>query len=228
LLSGALLASPFVSAFAGLPPQRTGSPEEYVAYIDKAHGERFDLYSWGDDSIGGFVFNLMRNGFLPFLQKDFSEERLRESDLLVVMGPTGDFSQSEIAAIDRFVRDGKVLLVNMGYIQYKTAPSLMDHFGFSLRNVPLGKVETEGLGRPVRFYDAYPIESSGADTTVVCKGHGFPIAVMKSWGAGRVVALGDTRFFQNKNLEHREEYIEENVMFLRQLFVKLYWEVFAG
>lgn len=228
LFSLALLASPAVSALTGPPPRGAGTAAEAVAYIDKAHGERFDLYSWGDDSIGGFVYNLMRNGFLPFLHRHFSEGRLDESDLLFVMGPTRDFSPDEIRSVDRFVREGNVLLVNMGYIQYKVAPSLMRHFGFSISNIPLGRVETEGLGKPVRFYDAYPVECAGSDTTVVCEGYGYPIAISKRYGEGRVIAMGDTRFFQNKNLEHRDKYIEENVMFLRQLLLKLDQEVFAG
>lgn len=227
LLTLTLLTAPLVGAFTGHPPPRTGEAEEEVAYIDKAHGERFDLYSWGEDSIGGLVYNLMRNGYLPFLQKRFDEKRLEESDLMLVMGPTRDFSPAEVRAVDGFVSGGNVLLVSMGYKQYKLAPSLMEHFGLTVRNTPLGPVETEGLGGPVRFYDAYPVESDDPDTTVVCEGYGFPLAVAKDWGDGRVVALGDTRFLQNKNLEGRETYIEENVMFLRRLASKLDREVHA-
>jgi hypothetical protein len=117
--------------------------------------------------------------------------------------------------------------MNMGYAQYKLVPSLWEGFGFKARNIPLGPVETEGLGGPVGFYDAYPVESESADTTVVCKGYNYPIAVTKDWGDGRVVVIGDTRFFQNKNLEGRETYIEENVMFLMRLSNKLAREVHA-
>lgn len=227
LLSLTLLAAPLVGGLAGQPTEMSGSPGERVAFIDKSHGERFDLYSWADDSIGGMTYNLMRNGFLPFTHKRFDAERLAESDLLVVMGPTRDFSPGETRMIDRFVKDGNVLIVNMGYKQYKLAPSLMAHFGFTVTNTPLGPVETSGLGGPVKFYDAYPVGSDSPDTTVLCEGFGFPIAVTRDWGDGRVVALGDTRFFQNKNLEGRDEYFEENVMFLRRLVSMLDREVYS-
>jgi hypothetical protein len=221
----ALLASPLVASFSGLPPSRSGAADEKIAYIEKAHGERFDLNAWNEDSIGGFTYNLMRNGYFPFLQREFSTDRLDESDLLFVSGACRDFSAEEIEAIDRFVRAGSILLVSAGRAQYKMAPALMEHFGFSVENVPLGPVETVGLGRPVRFYDAYPLACTEQDTTVLCEGYGYPVAVIRKVGAGRVVAMGDTRFFQNKNIEHRDEYIEENIYFLKGLFEKLDREV---
>lgn len=223
-----LLASPLVTAFTGSPPARSGTPEELVAYIDKAHGEWFDLNSWNKDSIGGLSYNLMRNGFLPFVLREFSGERLRESDLMLVSAPTRNLSNLEIEFIDGFVKSGAVLIVNMGYEQYKMAPALLNHFGFSLRNVPLGRLETEGLGVPVRFYDAYPLDCGSSDTTVVSRGYGYPVAVILNHGEGRVVAMGDSRFFQNKNLEDRDEYIEENVMFLKELLGALKQEVPGG
>ncbi len=228
LFSLSLMASPLVTAFTGAPPARYGTPEELVAYVDKAHGEWFDLNSWNKDSIGGLSYNLMRNGFLPFVLREFSKERLMESDLMLVSAPTRNLSDLEIEFIDSFVKSGSVLIVNMGYEQYKTAPALLNHFGFSLRNVPLGRLETEGLGVPVRFYDAYPLNSGSSDTTVVSRGYGYPVAVILNHGEGRVVAIGDSRFFQNKNLEDRDEYIEENVMFLKELLGALKQEVLGG
>jgi hypothetical protein len=59
----------------------------------------------------------------------------------------------------------------------------------------------------------------------VGRGYDYPVAVMRDHGKGRVVAMGDSRFFQNKNLEDRDEYIEENVMFLRELLGMLGREV---
>jgi hypothetical protein len=227
LLSLSLLAAPLTVARTGWPPPMTGTDGEKVAYVDKSHCELFDLNSWNKDSIGGLVYNLMRNGFFPFVHRRFSEDRLAESDLLLVSGPTRDFSATEIDAIDKFVRSGKVLLVSMGNTQYRTAPSLLDHFDLSVRNLPLGRLETGGLGGPVRFYDAYPLECAAGDTAVICEGYGYPVAVMRAVGEGRVVAMGDSRFFQNKNLEDRDEYIEENIMFLKRLFDKLDREVLS-
>ncbi len=225
LLSLSLLASPLTVVRTGWPPQMTGAADEKVAYVDKSHCDLFDLNSWNKDSIGGLNYNLMRNGYFPFVHRRFSEARLAESDLMLVSGPSRDFSPSEIEAIDRFVRTGKVLLVAMGYTQYKIAPSLLDHFGFSVRNLPLGRLETAGLNGAVRFYDAYPLECAAADTAVICEGYGYPVAVMRGMGDGRVIAMGDSRFFQNKNLEDRDEYIEENIMFFKRLCEKLDSEV---
>ncbi len=225
LLSMTILASPLSVAFTGQPPPRSGDPEEKVAYIDKAHVEWFDLNSWNKESIGGLTYNLMRNGFLAFVQRRFSEPRLDESDIMIASGPTRDFSPGEIEAIDRFVRSGNVLIASTGYSHYEIAPSLLGNFGFSVRNVPLGRLYTEGLGRPVRFYDAYPVDCAGPDTSVVCEGYGYPVAVMREVGEGRVLVMGDSRFFQNKNLEDRSEFVEENIMFVKALLEKLDREV---
>lgn len=49
-------------------------PEGKIAYIDLAHLERFEIY--GNHGIWSLTYNLMRNGYLPYIERQFSVELL--------------------------------------------------------------------------------------------------------------------------------------------------------
>ena len=200
--------------------QRGENEEELkaeVAYIDYSHIGRFDLMSWEDDSIGGLSNNLLRNGFMPFLLRDFSKEKLASAKLLVLIAPTKPFQKKEISEIETFVDRGGTLVISVGWEESEAVAPLLESMGFYIDSVPLGPVDLKRGEYDVNFPEAWPIICGNAETKIFAQQWGAPVAVVKKHGEGKIIAIGDSHFLLNNNLEGNEEYSLGNIILFRDM-----------
>ncbi|MFC1969310.1 DUF4350 domain-containing protein [Chloroflexota bacterium] len=199
----------------GAEPEEETKAE--VAYIDYSHTGRFDLMYWEDDSIGGLSNNLLRNGFMPFLLRDFSKEKLSQAKLLVLIAPAKPFQKREIGEIKAFVERGGTLLISVGWEEEQAIAPLLESMGLYLDNIPLGPVELKRGNHTVRFREAWPIFYRDGGTKAVVQQWNYPIVTEQVHGKGRIIAIGDSYFLLNQNLEGIEEYSLGNIFLLRDI-----------
>ena len=69
----------------------------------------------------------------------------------------------------------------------------------------------------VRFVESWPVISTDGKGKVIAAYQKLPVIMEKPYGKGKVVMIGDSSFFWNKNLEMEESHIQENVEFLKWL-----------
>lgn len=190
-----------------------------IAYINASRGERFSPESWNENAILGLHLNLMRNGYLSLTMRSFKKAYLEHAKLLVLVAPSAPFTRKEIGWIDDFVQRGGVLMLSVGWEERDASLPLMDHFGFSLEHLPLSQFMSiiPSANQRVRLYESWPIVSSSGDAEVVAAYQATPVIMQKRHGRGKVVMIGDSSFFWNKNLEMEESHVRENVEFLKWL-----------
>ena len=215
----------------------------HLAYVDSSHLEAYSPESLRDDGIMGLEYTLMRNGFLTLSLSDFHAEALDRAALLVSIAPSRPFSASEREAVKRFVENGGVFIVTSGYDQSEAVAPLLKEFGLRVGSPtgpgveprPLGHfkspyVNIQGRMHYVRFHAAWPVAADDSapgprggklePAQVLAYGGGdVPVILMRPWGKGKVVLVGDTCFAMNKNLEHVDgspfEGMRENADFWR-------------
>lgn len=201
-----------------------------VAYIDYSHNERFDLMSWEDDSIGGLKNNLMRNGLYPFLLSEFDKDKLQEARVLIIIAPTKPFAEHEVEVLKDFIKRGGNVILSVGWEEKEASMPILASFSLDVDNVPLAWCEYEYKKyfkskkyktRKIQFREAWPlIFDSSRDVKVICKPMGYPVMVTKSYGAGRITVIGDSKFLLNENLEGDEKYYVPNMFLLRDLLLE--------
>jgi hypothetical protein len=72
----------------------------------------------------------------------------------------------------------------------------------------------------VRFHAAWPVFYGDLDTKISTYGKGdLPVILLRKFGKGKIVVIGDTGFVLNKNMEHEGgepfEGLRENAHFWR-------------
>jgi hypothetical protein len=232
-LAGMLVAS---TAFAALdrpdvlsPPdwrrvrsvQASGGSEEAhfdrdLAIVDRSHGGRFDLRAWYDNSIGGLLLNLMRNGFFPVITETFPVGELARADLLVLLSPMRSYSGAERREIRRFVERGGRLLVSVGYEEFDGSRGLLDDYGFSVLGVPLAHFRTGEAREDLVFQEAWAL-APPEEASVIVTQWGEPVVAKRRVGKGEVIVVADSYFLLNRNLEGRERHFLGNIEFFRKL-----------
>ncbi|UCH82588.1 MAG: hypothetical protein JSW50_08860, partial [Candidatus Latescibacterota bacterium] len=195
-----------------------------VAVVDVSHGGHFTLRAWKDMSIGGLQLNLARNGYFPLIRDEFPFDDLAAgAELLVLVAPTRRYSKKEIDAVENYVDSGGRLIASVGFEELDGSNKLLERFGLSVANIPLGRFEiplpSDTLG--VLVHEGWPVEFDNTGTPrVLLSNWELPFAVAKSHGQGEVVLIGDSSFFHDVNLETLDHYFAGNVAFLRQLTEK--------
>jgi len=186
------------------------------AVVDVSHFEQAVLQK-SPEALDGLVVNLLRNGYTPFLMREFDAGFLGGSNILVTPTPLAPFSSSELDEIERYVEDGGLLIVTSGNERRVGAEDLLERFGMSVGAVPLGQA-TSTLGpETMHFWSAWPVECDSADVEVVADVWDYPVILYRARGEGGVLAVGDGSFLLNKNLEDVYEYNAHNISFLRAL-----------
>ena len=95
---------------------------------------------------------------------------------------------------------------------------LLTRFGLHMRNIPLGQTGGTAFADSVQLADGYPIEGDGPDIEPIIECFGYTPARIVRRGKGGLVAIGDSQFFYNKNLEGQDNFVVmENVDFIRNL-----------
>jgi hypothetical protein len=186
-----------------------------VAYVDSSHLEAYSGESWRPDGVGGLILTLMRNGYLAFSLSEISAEQLALADLFISIAPSRSFSEKERDAVRNFVMNGGDVIIMVGMDKAGPGRSLLSMFGFTigserpdiLEPTPLGYFKSPYLSSGVqqvfvRFHAAWAVYCNDPQARVIAYGHNDqPVIVMRKFGAGKVVVIGDTCFAMNKNLE---------------------------
>jgi hypothetical protein len=226
-------------AKANLLPDGRRSKPNNLAYIDASHVETYSGESWRPDGIGGLALTLMRNGYLALDLPEFTSKRLERAGLLISIAPTRAFTPAEVEMVKAFVSNGGTFLLTTGYEQRAPCLPLLEAFqlrmgppqGGSLEPEPLGHfkspyLESEGKRVYVRFHAAWPVACSDPNAQVMAYGRdNRPVIIMRRFGAGRVLLIGDPHFATNMNLEYENgapfEGLRENADFWRWLLTML-------
>jgi hypothetical protein len=194
-----------------------------IAYIDESHIPIASEESGRDDGLMGLQMNLMRNGLLPFQLHDFDSRILGGSRLLVLVAPARRFSRRDIETIQRYLVDGGTVILTVGFEEVYASEPLLKAFDIEIENLPLGyfKVDAPVLGVDAMFYEGWPVYDHSREAEMICAHGDFPLIVVKRYGDGRLVVIGDSNFLLNKNLEGEKDYNEVNINFLKALLVHL-------
>jgi len=215
----------------------------FVAYIDASHLEAYSPEALRDDGLMGLEYTLMRSGFLTLALSDFQPDALQKASLLVSVAPSRPFSVAEREAVRDFVEGGGIFICTAGYDQCEAAAPLLKDFGLGVGVAgkdlqeprPLGHFKSryfnnKGKMHFVRFHAAWGVWADNSvpgprggkleEAQVVAYGSGdVPVILMRPWGKGKAVLVGDTCFAMNKNLEHVDgspfEGMRENADFWR-------------
>jgi hypothetical protein len=212
-----------------------------IAYIDASHMEAYQSDSQIEQGVNRgvaeFARTLMRQGYLPLLAPDITPERLERCGLFVSIGPAREFSPAEREAVKQFVHGGGTFLCMVGAEQSRPIAPLLAEFGFEVPHspVPPGEdaKEPKPLGafrqifpdgdknRYVQFYAGWPVECdpTGVDKWVVWSDgkNDLPVVVSRAEGAGAYVAIGDTHFAANENMQNADGTVADNIRFWRWL-----------
>jgi len=192
-----------------------------IAWIDASHLERFSINNiWADQGFGGLAHNLMRNGYSPLMMKDWDTRALNRGAVLILIGPSKPLSPSEVKAVRRFVESGGHLILAAGWEDLSGSTDLWEEFGLRVEQRPLGRVLVKQPRGDVRLYKGWSMKAVHGDPEVLCSPWGYPAIVRLRIGKGSVVAIADTQFLLNRNLEGTERYYPENVGFLYRLFTQ--------
>ncbi len=198
-----------------IPPDGRYKSPNNLAYVDSSHLEAYSGESWRADGVGGLMLTLMRNDYLALSLEEFSAKHLALADLFISIAPSQSFSRKEQKAIKDFVMNGGNFIITAGKDDMGPCSSLLSQFGFSigssgtdkLEPTPFGYFKSPYLGSGdkqvfVRFYAAWPVYCNDPQARVIAYGRdNVPVIIMRNFGKGKVVVIGDTCFAMNKNLE---------------------------
>jgi len=214
--AGSLLLATTITYSAGqiFPDGRSKSPNN-LAYIDASHVEAYNGEGWRLDGVGGLALTLMRNGYLTLSLPQFTAPRLERAALLISIAPSREFSKAERAILKDFVNQGGTFILTVGQDEAMASRSILSDFGFTIGTINRTAPQDEAMGHfkspylrsedkqvYVRFHAAWPIHCTDPQAQVIAYGKGnLPIIILRRFGAGKVVVIGDTCFAMNKNLE---------------------------
>jgi len=159
----------------------------------------------------------MRQNYFPVVATHFSSDLLRQSKLSFLVAPAKRFTARESSAYEEFVRCGGELFICVGYEDASACRDLLARFGLQLRNLPLGSLGPDSNDVKIYFLNAWPVVAGPGETEVLCRQGEYALIVSRRCGQGRVVLIGDSGFFLNRNLEMAESFNPENIQFFRQL-----------
>ena len=139
------------------------------------------------------------------------------------------FSDKEIEALSSFVKKGGGLLLVEGSRKWATSNALWERFGLYKDRYPLSvnKPLLSPVGLPLRLrygnfraqFIHHPVTEGISTINMVnpCRVQGglpvafidgIPVINFKEFGSGRIVAIGDDRFFANYITEFNEKVID--------------------
>lgn len=189
-----------------------------LALVDDAHGQLFDGMGWEDRSTGGLQFNLLRNGYIGYFASSTADLDRYDPALYVLFAPTKPVSARTIDRLEQYVESGGWVIVSAGWNLEPNVHDLLDRFGLQMRNIPLGETGGQAFADTVRMADGYPIVGDGPGIEPIVNCLGMTPARMVRRGDGGLVAIGDSQFFYNKNLEGQNDFVVmENIQFIRNL-----------
>ncbi len=206
-----------VSVLRWRTPPSTHQLPAGEALIDLSHLSRCDQDMWQPEGFGGLLQNLMRKQYMPVVADRFVPAAIGRSKLVFVLAPARKYRATEIAVLDGFVRQGGQLFLSVGYEELQGCSALLQHFGLAVRNLPLGRVGPDANTAKAWFMSAWPVVSHAPQAEVLSRSGDYPLMISVPWEKGRVVLVGDSGFFLNRNLEMPFDFNPENIAFLEKV-----------
>jgi hypothetical protein len=201
-----------------------------IVSIDASHGERFTLESFTDESVNGLIVNLHRNNFLPVLLRDFSEEKISASKMLIFIAPTSAFTGDEVAFLKQYMTNGGFIILATGYEDKDASLPLLQTFDVDIEQTPLGPVpyvegNTTLYQNEPRFVDSWPLSFTMNQTTsyynFTWADITYHLVVFIKHGTGGLLVIGDCQYLLDKNIESIYDYWPGNILFLKYLLNEL-------
>lgn len=199
-----------------------------IAYIDITHDEFFNKRPFKVDSLTGTITNIMRNDYLPILLRDFSEEEIKNSELLIFNSPTKIINDEEIKILKEYMYEGGYVILASGFNEKNSCINFLKEFGLDVYDFPLGPVPytednpEEYLEQP-RFVDSWVINMENAANTksfynITIDGYKYNLVTFSNYGSGGLIFICDSQFLYDKNIESLDELWPGNIQFLRNIF----------
>ena len=198
-----------------------------LVYIDASHVERFDLEPYRDNSLTGTILNLMRNNYLPLLLRDFSKDKIENSEMLIFNAPTKTFSNDEVDFIEQYIYNGGLVILSTGYQDKDASMPLLREFQLDLYDIPLGPIpyveeNPEEFQKEPRFVDSWPISIRENNDTEIfysinISDETYVLMTFTKYGEGGLLLIGDSKFLTDKNIESLTDYWPGNIQFLKNV-----------
>jgi len=204
---------------------------ENIVYIDTSHLERISLESYTSDATTGLMINLARNDYLPLMLTEFDKEKISKSKILFLIAPTIPLSKDEVNFLKNYISNGGLIVLSAGYQDSLPVSSLLDEFGFSIENIPLGPVpyveeNPEEHQNEPRFVDSWPITIENATIAdsfynIEIENESYNLIMFTKYGLGGLIVIGDNQFLLDKNIESLYDYWPGNILFLKNIIDEL-------
>jgi hypothetical protein len=105
----------------------------------------------------------------------------------------------------------------VGWEDGDASRNLLQHFNLDLKNIPLGRITPDHNSKKVSFQNAWPISHDDENVEIIARAWEYPVAVLKPYGKGSLLLVGDSAFLLNRNLEGLHNYSIDNILFLKDL-----------
>jgi len=199
-----------------------------IAYIDTTHNEFFNKGALRVNSIDGTITNLMRNDYLPIILRDFSEEKIKNSELLIFNSPKDVINDQEINFLKDYMYNGGYIILASGFNGKESYKNFLNEFGLDVYDFPLGPVPytednpEEYIEQP-RFVDSWVINIENAVNTesfynITIGDYTYTLVTFTNYGSGGLLFICDSQFLYDKNVESTEELWPGNIQFLKNIF----------
>lgn len=214
VLAGAAVASAMVVYFLpGAVPQDPYAGNKIA--VDRAINNSLQT-NRDPNSIDGLMANIERNGYDPYLVRGDGDLFGGGYKAIVEIAPSTPMSPGKVDSLMNYMDGGGVVVLAAGWRETGSCDELLQRFGLSIGNTPLGRGETDRAGKQAKLWEAWPIEINAAaknSVQVLAEEWDYPVAVYCPKGRGGLVLICDAQFFSNKNLEDKNAFTKENIDF---------------
>lgn len=189
------------------------------AGIDRSLFNEFGQGDWDYDNrgIGGLKNGVIRQHMLPYGIYTL-DDNLKTLDYLFIMSPNKKISGNSTKKILEFVQNGGKLILSAGYEHKEASEILLKHIGIDIKNIPLSFLAGTDTNQELRFISAWPLKiEEGVQCEVICHTtqDNYPLIVSFKKGKGEIIVIGDSYFFENRNLEEGYTFYQNNVLFFQ-------------
>ena len=196
-----------------------------VVYIDASHIERFNLEPFTEKSVNGLILNLNRNGYLPLILREFSQERIEKSKILILNAPAQSITTDEVEFLHNYISNGGIIILATGYFDKDAAINLLNKYDLDILDVPLGpfpyvEENPEEFENEPRFVDSWPIdfnENIGISYFNFTWNIDYHLMVFVKQGKGGLLLISDSQYLLDKNIESIYDYWPGNIILLKNI-----------
>ncbi|MCL6560317.1 MAG: DUF3488 domain-containing protein, partial [Firmicutes bacterium] len=197
------------------------NPRLVRAGIDQTVYPSYFLTDWVNynKGLGGLKNAIYRSHCLPYVLYQNDTETINQMDIMFLLSPQRRMTSMEADRYAEFVRQGGWLIVACGYEHQSAAHALLQKFGVEILNQSYSFLAGKDTDLELRFVSAWPLRTStGSGWKVLCRTWDErPVVIERTLGKGKAVFIGDSFFFEERNLEQSSMYYKNNVDFIEGL-----------